>query len=280
MRIDAHQHVWDLAIRPQPWTEPFPILARSYDLDDLRPALDACEIDGTIVVQTVTVKDETPELLALAEVDPRVLGVVGWVDLSAADVMERLQSLGAGSCGKNLVGIRHQAQEESGSTWFFQPDVRNGLRAVAAQGLTYDLIVRPDQLDGARSVAQAIPELDFVLDHGGNPDIQRDEFDGWRDAITALAALPNVSAKLSGLVTRAAESWSVERLRPYADHLISAFGPHRVLFGSDWPVCLLRGGYEQIFMAAVELIASLSSDEQTAILGGNAATWYHLGRDR
>jgi L-fuconolactonase len=267
MRIDAHHHVWDLAIRPQPWTAPFPVLARSYSLDDLRPALAAAEIDATVAVQTVTVADETSELLALADRDSLIAGVVGWVDLAAPG-------------GHHLVGIRHQVQEERGTEWFARPEVLNGLRAVAHHGLAYDLIVRNDQVTAARSVAQSIPELRFVLDHGGNPDIESADLDPWRQDISTLAALPNVVVKLSGLVTRASATWRAEQLRPYGDHLLSAFGAYRVLFGSDWPVCLLRCGYGDVVASSELLTAELNADERAAVFGGNAATWYRLSTTR
>lgn len=276
MRVDAHHHVWDLTVRPQPWTMPFPVLARSYGFDDLQPALTAARIDATVVVQTVTVADETPELLAFADLNPTVAGVVGWVDLSSADVDAELTALRAGPGGRYLVGIRHQVQEEDGSTWFTQVETRSGLQAVADHGLAYDLIVRSDQLAACHALAESIPELRFVLDHGGNPDIAGGETDSWRNAISALATLPNVAAKLSGLVTRTRDVCSVEELQPYAEHLIEVFGESRVLFGSDWPVCLLRCDYERVVACAEELTAGLTADQRAAVFGGNASRWYGL----
>lgn len=276
MRIDAHHHVWDLTVRPQPWTAPFPVLARSYGLNDLRPALAACEVDATLVVQTVTVAEETPELLCLAADDPLVAGVVGWVDLTATDLCDRLHQLRFGRGGEHLVGVRHQVQEEPGSGWFEQPTVREGLRVLAAHDLSYDLIVRREQLQGAITLAQAVPELRFVLDHGGNPDIAIGEIETWRRDISALARLSNVSVKLSGLVTRTSENWNVEQIRPYAEYLIEAFGPSRVLFGSDWPVCLLRCSYEDVLAIADTVTGGLGSDDRQAVFGDNAVRWYRL----
>lgn len=279
MRVDAHHHLWDLATRPQPWTKPFPALARSYSVDDLRPELTPCYLDATVVVQTVTVAEETPELLALAEREALIAGVVGWVDLWAPDVENRLAALRTGAGGNKLVGIRHQVQDETGDTWFFEDATVRGLRAVAAQGLTYDLILRPDQLAGARLLAQSLPELTFVLDHGGNPNIGLAEREPWQQDISALAALPNLAVKLSGLVTRASESWSVELLQPYAEHLLDAFGATRVLFGSDWPVCLLRCSYRDVVLTAERLTEHLAPAERDGVFGGNAVRWYQLGKD-
>ena len=280
MRVDAHHHLWDLAVRPQPWTEPFPVLARSYTLEDLRPELVSCEVDATVVVQTVTVAEETPELLALADRDPAIAGVVGWVDLSAPDVASCLMSLRGDAGGHKLVGIRHQVQDERGDEWFTRSGTTRGLQTVAAHGLTYDLILRPDQLAAAGTLAESLPELSFVLDHGGNPNIGLGEFAPWRYEISRLSALPNVAVKLSGLVTRASEAWSVELLQPYADHLFESFGPSRVLFGSDWPVCLLRCSYPDVFTVANTLTRDLAPTEHEAVFGDNAVSWYRLEASR
>jgi L-fuconolactonase len=276
VRIDSHHHVWDIDARPQPWTASFPPLARSFSIDDLRPSLAPCGIDATVVVQTVTVAEETPELLDLASRDPLIAGVVGWVDLTAPDVSDKLATLRDRPNGSQLVGIRHQVQEESELDWLGRSTVRAGLRAVAADGLTYDLIIRRDQLPAALEAAKALPELRFILDHGGNPGIEQKELEPWATDLAALAALPNVAVKLSGLVTRAAALWSLEDLRLYADRLFVAFGPSRVLFGSDWPVCLLRAGYEEVVDLAEALTVELSAGERAAVFGTNAVSWYCL----
>lgn len=277
MRIDAHHHVWDLGVRDQPWTAGLPPLRRSFDLDELRPALDAHAIDATVLVQTITVPEETPELLALAAADPVVAGVVGWVELTAPDVAERIAELRALPGGQRLVGLRHQVQDEPNAQWLCRADVRRGLAAVAGAGLAYDLLVRPHQLPAAIDAVRALPRLRFVLDHAGKPGIARGMYEPWRTDIRALAALPNAAVKLSGLVTEADHhAWTVEQLRPYADVLLDAFGPARVMFGSDWPVCLLAATYGQVIAAAAELAGGLSSAEQAQVFGGTAATWYRL----
>jgi L-fuconolactonase len=276
MRIDSHHHVWDLDVRPQPWTASFPLLARSYSMDDLRPSLLASGIDATVVVQTVTVAQETPELLELAARDPAVVGVVGWVDLAARDVFEKLAQLREGPNGSRLVGIRHQVQEEKDLDWIAREKVRAGLRAVCVHDLAYDLVIRREQLPSAVAAAEAVPELRFILDHGGNPAIEENELEPWRRHVSALAALPNTAVKLSGLATRAGAEWSADDLRPYVNHLFSAFGASRVLFGSDWPVCLLRASYEQTVEMAEELTAELNSSERYDVFGGNAVSWYQL----
>jgi L-fuconolactonase len=276
MRVDAHHHLWDLAVRDQPWTRDLPPLRRSFGLDDLRPSLARHGIDGTVLVQTITVPDETPELLETARTSPEVLGVVGWVDLTGADVRDALHRLRAAPGGDRLVGIRHQVQEEPDPAWLLRPDVVAGLREVERAGLVFDLLVTRHQLEAAVEVTGALPGLSFVLDHAGKPDIANAELDPWRDAIRRLAARPNVACKLSGLVTEAAPDWTVDDLRPFADHVLASFGPGRVMAGSDWPVCLLAGSYDDVAAAAEDLIAGLDDDARAAVLGGTAAHWYRL----
>jgi L-fuconolactonase len=278
-RIDAHHHVWDLAVRDQPWTAPLPALRRTFTIDDLRPHLTAHDIAATVAVQTITVPEETPELLALAAAEPVVAGVVGWVDLTAQDIDDELARLRALPGGHALVGVRHQVQEEPDPRWLCRADVRRGLAAVAMAGLTYDLVVTADQLVATVETVQAVPELTFVLDHGGKPAIRIGDLEPWRGHIAALGRCANATAKLSGLVTEAEhDTWTVADLRPYADTLLSSFGPARLMYGSDWPVCLLAAPYDRVIEAAEELTAQLSPTEQADVFGGTAARSYRLGQ--
>ncbi len=277
MRIDAHHHVWDLAVRDQPWTAAMPVLQRSFAFADLRPSLVTHRVDATVLVQTIAVADETPELLALAASEPSIGGVVGWVDLTAPDVGARLAELRSGPGGQQLVGVRHGVQAEPDPRWLCRPDVRRGLAAVAEAGLAYDLLVVPVQLPAAVETVTALPGLRFVLDHGGKPPIASGELASWRSDIRALAALPNVAVKLSGLIIEADHaSWTVQQLRPYARTLLEAFGPDRLMFGSDWPVCLLAGSYDDVMAAAEVLTAGLDGSGRAAVFGGTAASWYRL----
>jgi len=276
MRIDSHHHVWDLAVRDQPWIDSRSSLHRSFALSDVQPALATNHFDRTVIVQTITVPDETPELLGLAQAEPTLAGVVGWLDLTAPDVPTRLAALGAQPGGESLVGIRHQVQEETDPRWLCRSDVRRGLAAVAEAGLAYDLLVVPAQLPAAIETVAALPELRFVLDHAGKPDIAHGGLDGWRARIDELGALPNVAVKLSGLATEAGPDWTVDQLRPYAGVLFDAFGAGRIMFGSDWPVCLLVTSYDGWVDAAEQLTAELSDDEREAVFGGTAARWYGL----
>jgi L-fuconolactonase len=277
IRVDAHHHVWDLSVRDQPWTHEVPTLRRSFDIEELRPQLAASGIDATVVVQTVCVPDETPELLALATSDPTVRAVVGWVDLTAGDVAERLAELRALPGGPTLVGVRHQVQEEPDPLWLCRSDVRRGLAAVGATGLAFDLLVTPSQLDAAVATARDLPQVRFVLDHAGKPPIASGAIEPWGSALAALSAFPNVAVKLSGLVTEADSSaWSVEQLRPFAQRILSAFGPQRTMFGSDWPVCTLAASYGEVMHTADALSADLSETERAEVFGGTAARWYGM----
>lgn len=274
-RIDAHHHVWDLSVRPQPWTDELPAMRRTFTLSDLEPDLDAHRIDGTVVVQTVNVAEETPELLALAAKHPRVRGVVGWVDLTAPDVPEQVARLRDLPGGERLVGVRHQVQYETGD-WLARPDVRRGLGLLADLGLVYELVVTADQLCSVVGVVTALPDVRFVLDHAAKPAIARGLIEPWATRMLTLAGRPNITGKLSGLVTEAGAGWTTSTLRPYVETLACTFGPSRLMFGSDWPVCGLAATYDEVVAADEELTSSWSTSEREALFGGTATSVYGL----
>lgn len=279
--IDAHHHLWDLSVRPQRWLEP-PELApirRSYGLDDLLPRAARCAVTGTVLVQTQPSPEETAEFLRLAAPpDALVRGVVGWADLTAPDVADRLAALRELPGGERLVGIRHDVQNEPDQEWLLRPDVQRGLRAVAAAGLAYDLVVREPQWPAVRTAVRALPEVAFVLDHLGKPPVAAGRLEPWSGWLGELAAEPNVAAKVSGLVTEADwERWTAAGLRPYVERALGTFGPGRLMFGSDWPVCLLAAPYEEVARTAQELASGLSADERAALFAGTAVRVYGLG---
>ncbi|WP_327699983.1 amidohydrolase family protein [Streptomyces sp. NBC_00459] len=277
--IDAHHHVWDLSVRDQGWITGRELapLRRDFLLADLEPEARAAGVTATVLVQTIDVPQETPEFLALARDSDMVAGVVGWTDLTSPDVARALAALREGLGGEYLVGIRHQVQGESDPRWLLRPDVLRGLAAVAEAGLVYDLVVRPHQLAAAHETAQLLPGLTFVLDHAGKPPVASGELRPWAEAVRLLASLPNTVCKLSGLVTEAdREEWSVEDLRPYADTVLDAFGPRRLMFGSDWPVCRLAATYAEVVSAAGELTAALHPAERHEVFARTALRTYGL----
>jgi L-fuconolactonase len=237
-------------------------------------------VTATVLVQTVTVAAETPELLAIAAVDPLVAGVVGWTDLTSPGISGELTRLAACPGGRQLVGIRHQVQSEPDPDWLRRPEVIGGLRAVAAAGLCYDLVVLPHQIAAATHAATEVPGLTLILDHAGKPPVGRGNLDGWRAAIRAFAARPNTACKLSGLVTEAPPGAPFDAFAPVADVVLEAFGPQRVMFGSDWPVCLLARDYAGVVEQARLLTAGLSDTERTAVFSSTAARLYGLETGR
>ncbi|MDJ0462959.1 amidohydrolase family protein [Streptomyces sp. H27-C3] len=277
--VDAHHHVWDLSVRDQDWItgpELAPI-RRDFLVEDLAEEAASAGVDATVLVQTVTVAEETPEFLSLARTSPLIAGVVGWTDLTAPGVADALAELREGAGGEHLVGIRHQVQGEADPGWLLRPDVRRGLEAVAAAGLVHDLIVLPGQLPAATEAAVTHPGLTFVLDHLGKPPVASGELEPWASDVRALAALPNTACKLSGLVTEARwANWRLSDLRPYVDTALDAFGADRVMFGSDWPVCVLAATYGEVLGAARELVAGLGESERAEVFGGTADRVYGL----
>lgn len=275
-RVDAHHHLWDVRRREYAWMDgdwADPI-RRAFTPDDLRAVTARHGIAQTVLVQAVGDEDETRELLAAAAECPLIAGVVGWVDLTAPDVADRIDALREAPGGEALVGIRHQVQDEPDPAWLLREDVLAGLLAVAEAGLVYDLLVKPPQLAAAAAVAGRLPELRFVVDHIAKPPIARGEFQPWADGLAELARHDNVACKVSGLITEADwRSWTVDQLRPYVDHVVASFGEDRLLFGSDWPVCLLAGSYDQVVEAAETLLAGLPEDK---VFGGNARRVYGL----
>ncbi|MER6910256.1 amidohydrolase family protein [Streptomyces sp. NPDC000594] len=277
--VDAHHHVWDLSVRDQEWITGAAMapIRRDFTTADLAAPARAAGVGATVVVQTVTVAGETPELLALAARDELVAGVVGWTDLTAPDVADTLARLRELPGGDRLVGIRHQVQAERDPGWLLRPEVRRGLAAVAAAGLVYDLVVTPSQLLAAAEAASRHPELVLVLDHLGKPPVAAGEREPWASRLRAFAARPNTVAKLSGLVTEADwASWRDGDLRPYAETAIEAFGAGRLMFGSDWPVCLLAAGYDRVLATARTLTGGLSTAERAAVFGEVARRVYRL----
>lgn len=279
--VDAHHHLWDLSVRDQPWLA-HPELAplrRNFTLPDLQPIADAEGVTSTVLIQTVNDAAETPEMLALAAESDLVAGVVGWVDLAARDVADAIAALREVPGAAFLAGIRHPVLFEPDPGWLARPEVLRGLAAVAAAGLAFDLVVTPQHLPAAVAAAAALPELAFVLDHLGNPEVVWPVDEQWAASVRELAALPNTACKLSGILGVPAPghaATSVAHMRPYYEIALNGFGPDRMMYGSDWPVSTLRSRYERVIGAARALTAGLSTADRTAIFSGTARRIYGL----
>jgi L-fuconolactonase len=295
--LDAHHHLWDLSRREQPWLathEELAPLRRNFTAADMLPLAEAAGVTATIVIQTVTEPGETREMLALAAAGPLVTAVVGWVDLSAPDVADALAGLMALPDGAFLAGNRHPVLFEPDPDWLTRPEILRGLAAVAAAGLTYDFVVRPEQLPAAVQAATALPGLPFVLDHFGNVDVAAPVDEAWERSFRQLAALPNTTCKLSGILSAPPPSQAsgtgqphetarpgggpdVSHLRPYYEIAMDSFGPERMMFGSDWPVSSLGASYGDVVGAALALTKDLGPADCGAIFGATARRVYRLG---
>lgn len=270
--VDAHHHFWDTDRFDYPWlTDERALIRRPFAPEDLRPLLAAEGVTHTVVVEARSSLDETRELLALAEATDFLAGVVGWVDLADPAVAGVIAELRAGPGGRFLVGIRHQVREEPDPRWLVRPEVLRGLAAMAEAGLAYDLLVRPAGLAVAHEAVAALPELTLVVEHLGAPNVRTGEDAEWAGGMERLGRRPNVRCKVSGLVVG-----RPEQLAPFVDRLLAWFGDERLLFGSDWPVCLLGAGYDEIVDRLRTLIAGLPDDARRRILGENAVRTYGL----
>jgi L-fuconolactonase len=279
MVVDAHHHFWDPDRRDYSWMAGAALtpVRRRFTPDDLAPELAAAGVDATVLVQTVPSVDETREFMATAVTTSFVAGVVGWVDLTDPAVGETLADLKARPDGDILVGIRHQVHDEDDPEWLLRPDVRRGLAAVRDAGLAYDLLLRPREIAAALETARAFPDMRLVIDHLAKPPIASGEFAPWAELMAPFAAQEHVCCKVSGMVTEANWSdWSADTLRPYVHHVLEVFGIDRLMYGSDWPVCLLAGSYGDVKQALERALPPLPDDELAKVFGGNAIRFYGL----
>lgn len=279
-RIDSHHHVWDVKARNYPWLAGLDRINQTFTADDLKPLLDANHINGSVLVQTVSDLSETEGFLELAAVKPFIVGVVGWAPLEDPGITTILNDLKQGPGGEYLVGIRHQVHDEKNLDWLLGEEVQRGLESLAEAELVYDLLVRPRDLPAAITVTRDFPHLKFVVDHIAKPQIASGEMEPWSELMHEFAGLENVACKLSGMVTEAdRESWSISNLLPYVRTVVEIFGPDRLMFGSDWPVCLLAASYDEVVKAARETLSELdilTPEAERAIFGGTAIRWYDL----
>ena len=275
MRIDAHQHFWSYSAAEYPWIgKGMERLAHDHLPADLALLAAAEAIGGTVAVQARQSLEESRWLLELADANPLILGVVGWVDLRSTHVEDQLRAFAE---HPKFVGVRHVVQDEPDPRFLLGDSFLHGIRKLATFGLTYDLLLYPQQLPAAAEFVGRFPEQPFVLDHLAKPRIKAGELDPWRQDLRALAAHGNVLCKLSGMVTEADwQGWKRSDFTPYLEVALEIFGPKRLMIGSDWPVCTLAAGYPETIGIVREFLAPLAAAEREAIEGGNAARFYAL----
>lgn len=278
MRIDSHQHFWDLDRLSYPWMPPAPSpLLKNFLPKHLKPVLDRNRFDGSITVQATTQPEEADWLLLLAEENTFIRGVVAWVDLTTAglgNVLDRLQR------HPKFKGVRHPVHDEPDDRWLLRTDVVNGLRELERREIPYDLLVRPRHLPVVLELVEKVPDLPMVIDHIAKPLIARRAIDGWAEDMTQIAKIPHIFVKLSGMITEAdPATWTADDLRPYVQQVLGLYGPDRVMFGSDWPVCLAAGSWKAVLAAFTQALGAQTIELREKILGETAKRFYRLSDD-
>jgi L-fuconolactonase len=275
MRIDSHQHYWDVARLDYSWMPPGPsVLRRNYLPEDLEPVLADHRFDGTVLVQANVVMEETWWLLDLAARHESVRGVVAWVDLTDPALGHTLDQ-----CRRHpkFKGVRHIVHDEPDLRWLLRGDVVRGLNELARRGIPYDLLLRPPHLPLIPELANRVPGLSMVIDHIAKPLIAARVIEPWARDMEIAAQIPGMHCKLSGMITEAEHAqWEPDDLRPYVQHVLKLFGPDRLMFGSDWPVCKLAGSWKQVLAAFTQACGPLPQTEREKILGGTAMRFYRL----
>lgn len=273
-KIDGHIHFWDYDSGQHAWiTEEMAVLRRNFLPEDILPLLSAQDMAGCMLVQVNQTEKENDFFLKLASEHNFVKGIVGWVDLCAADISDRLDVYRQ----SKIKGFRHILQGDPDRSFMLRPDFKRGIGALLDFGFTYDLLIHPDQLSFAGELVRSFPRQPFILDHLAKPEIRHSALTQWKKDITDISRMENVYCKLSGMITEAHwNSWSKETLIPYIDVVVDCFGMQRILFGSDWPVCLLAGSYEEVVGAVEDYFSAFSKTEQENLFGGNAIAFYGL----
>ncbi|MCI4666285.1 MAG: amidohydrolase family protein [Neomegalonema sp.] len=277
MRIDAHQHFWRLDRGDYGWLTPeLEPIYRDFDPDDLISELDEAGMEGTVLIQAAPTVAETEYMLSLAAQEEFIQGVVGWTEFESPEAPEAISWLAQNPA---LVGLRPMIQDIPDEDWMLRPELRPAFEAMIAADLTFDALTLPRHLPNLRTLLSAHPDLRVVIDHGSKPEIRSGEFDGWAADMTALGRETSAFCKLSGLVTEADAAWDAADLKPYVEHLLAVFGSERLIWGSDWPVCLLASSYARWFETSMELLEGAGADLD-AVFGLNAIRAYQLGEDR
>ena len=273
--IDSHHHFWDISRLNYPWMPPGPSVVRgNYLPQDLKPLIDDAGIQKTVLVQAHQSLDEAKFLLDIAESNDFVAGVVAWADVQSPTLSDDLDAL---MKRDKLVDIRHQVEDDPDDDWLVRRTTIRGLREIADRGLAYDMLVKPRHMKYVPAVAEKVPGLRIVIDHIAKPLIAEQVIEPWDALMKDIADIPGVHCKVSGMVTEADHAnWTVSDLMPYVAHVREVFGIDRLMFGSDWPVCLLVTSYDRVLDAAIESIGPITIEERSGFMGGNAARFYKL----
>lgn len=275
MIIDSHQHFWIYEAEKHAWLDDdMKVIRKDFMPEDLKTVYQENGIDGCVAVQADQTLAETDFLLNLAQKNDFIKGVVGWVDLRASNIDSVLKEY---SVFPKLKGFRHVVQGEADHNFMLRADFLNGIAALEQYKFTYDILIFPHQLGAALELVKCFPNQKFVIDHIAKPYIKDGFYDGWAAAMKAIGEHPNVYCKLSGMTTESDyKTWTAEQIKPYMQLVLEAFSANRILFGSDWPVCLVAGNYTKTKELVTNFIAKLSSQEQAAIMGANAMQFYNL----
>lgn len=275
MRIDSHQHFWMYEKQQHAWiNDAMHIIQKNFMPADLQPVLKKNNIDGCVLVQVDQTEDENIFQLKNASGYDFIKGVVGWVDLQAMDIGERLQHY---QQFKKMKGFRHILQDEKDRALMLRPAFKRGIGLLNAYNFTYDILILPDQLQYTRELVKSFPDQRFVIDHIAKPDIKNKKINDWEKDMRALASYKNVYCKISGMVTEADwHHWNIKDFFPYLDVIVQTFGTKRIMFGSDWPVCLVAASYEQMMAIVQEYFSSFSENEQNDFFANNAIKFYNL----
>ncbi len=274
--IDAHQHFWKYNAEEFDWiNDDMKVIRKDFLPVDLKPLLTENNIDGCIAVQTKQIEEENNFLLQLADENDFIKGIVGWVDLMGNDIEDRLNFW---SHQKKIKGFRHILQGEENRSLMLEPSFKNGIGSLKKYDFTYDILIFPDQLKFALELVKIFPEQKFVIDHIAKPYIKSGEIEQWKCDIEKFKPCENVYCKVSGMVTEAAwDNYSSQTFRPYLDVIVGTFGTKRIMYGSDWPVCLVAASsYKEVFKIAEEYFSAFSNEEQADIFGNTAVSFYDL----
>jgi L-fuconolactonase len=274
--IDSHQHFWKYSVESHSWMdESMHRIQMDFLPGELKPLLDATGISGCVAVQSSQSEFENSFLLSLADQNPFIKGIVGWVDLQSKEIKDRLEYY---NHFPKIKGFRHVIQDEPDDDFMLRPTFQFGISKLEEYGYTYDILIYPRHLPNAFSLAKSFPNQLFVIDHLAKPNIKNREIEGWSRDFKKLASLENVHCKVSGLVTEANwKSWEIEDFYPYIETALEAFGTDRLMYGSDWPVCTLAANYADAFLIVENFFSQFSRSEQEKLFGENASTFYNLG---